>query len=65
PEAKWGKDVFCYTAKAHPMLSSSGDELLLTYAANSFEFSNVLNDARLYWPRFVRLTWPLNQLPEP
>jgi hypothetical protein len=55
PEAKWDKDVFCYSAKAHPMLAAAGDELLVTYAANSFEISNVLADARLYWPRFVRV----------
>jgi len=28
--------------------------LIITYAANSYELSGVINDARLYWPRFVR-----------
>ena len=55
PEAAWDKRIFCYAAKAHPMLASAPDELIVTYAANSFEFSQVVNDARLYWPRFVRV----------
>jgi len=53
PEASWNKNILCYTAKAQPMLASTGDELLVTYAANSSKFSDVLDDARLYWPRFV------------
>jgi len=53
----WDKKVFCYAAKAHPMLASSPDELIITYAANSFDFSQIINDTRLYWPRFVRLHW--------
>lgn len=55
PEARWNKQIFCYAAKAHPMLASKPDELIVTYAANSFSFSQVINDARLYWPRFVRV----------
>lgn len=55
PEATKGKNIFCYAAKAHPMLTSSPDELIVTYAANSFDFARVLDEARLYWPRFVRL----------
>ncbi len=56
PEAKTDRKAFCYAAKAHPE-ESSGDELLITYATNSFDFAHVLNDARLYWPRFVKVTW--------
>ena len=55
PEMAWGKQIFCYAAKAHPMLAARPDELMVTYAANSFQFDQVINDARLYWPRFVRL----------
>jgi len=58
PEMKWDKGIFCYAAKAHPMLSSAPDELLVTYAANAFDFAQVLDDARLYWPRFVRVKLP-------
>jgi len=58
PEAKWNRQVFCYAAKAHPMLSAATNELILTYAANSFDVAQVVNDARLYWPRFVSLKSP-------
>jgi hypothetical protein len=53
PEAGWKKGNFCYAGKAHPALSS-GDELMITYAANAGSLKDVLHDARLYWPRFVR-----------
>ena len=55
PEAGWDKRIFCYAAKAHPMLAAASDELIVTYAANSFDFADLVNDARLYWPRFVRV----------
>ena len=54
PEVKWNKRVFCYAGKAHPSLSS-GDELVISYAANSFSLADVINDARLYWPQLVRV----------
>jgi hypothetical protein len=54
PEAGWDKRNFCYAAKDHPELAGSG-ELLISYAANSFELSHVVADARLYWPRFIRV----------
>lgn len=54
PDVQIGKDVFCYAAKAHPEISGP-DELIITYAANSFDFGQVINDARLYWPKFVRV----------
>lgn len=56
PEAKWNRQIFCYAAKAHPMLTSATNEFIVTYAANSFDFTQLINDARLYWPRFVRIT---------
>ena len=54
PEVKWSKSIFCYAGKAHASLSSA-DELVISYAANSFSFAEVINDARLYWPRMVRV----------
>jgi hypothetical protein len=54
PEQAWPEKVFCYSAKAHPELTTAPDELIITYAANAWELANVLNDPRLYWPRFVR-----------
>jgi hypothetical protein len=55
PEMKYGPKVFCYSAKAHPMLATQPDELIVTYAANSLESTGTLVDPRLYWPRFVRV----------
>ena len=53
PEMDWPSKAFCYAAKAHPELTSNPDELLITYAANAWDFWNLFKDARLYWPRFV------------
>lgn len=55
PDKEWHKGAFSYAAKAHPELSTSPNELLVTYATNSNQFDDLLTDARLYWPRFVRL----------
>jgi Domain of unknown function (DUF4185) len=54
PEVKWDRRVFCYGARAH-VAESSGDEILVSYVANSFDFWHVAADARLYWPRFVEV----------
>lgn len=42
-----------YSAKAHPELA--GADLVLTYATNSFQFSDMVSDDSIYFPRFVRL----------
>ena len=55
PEMKISDKIFCYAGKAHPELATKSNELVVTYAANSFNFWDVLNDARLYWPRFIRV----------
>ncbi|MEO7296960.1 MAG: DUF4185 domain-containing protein [Verrucomicrobiota bacterium] len=55
PDMEISKKVFCYAAKGHPELAANPNELIVTYAANSFNFWEVLSDARLYWPRFVRV----------
>ncbi|MCC6485434.1 MAG: DUF4185 domain-containing protein [Armatimonadetes bacterium] len=54
PEKIWREGVFCYAAKAHPHLSAPG-ELVISYVANSSRFEDLFEDARLYWPRFVRV----------
>ncbi len=61
PEGKW-PGVFCYAGKAHPGLAQNPDELVISYAANAWNFLQVIDDARLYWPRFV--TVPLKNLGE-
>lgn len=46
---------FVYAAKAHPELG--GDALAVTYVSNTFaDFSVLVNDTSIYYPRFVRLT---------
>lgn len=55
PEMSRDKKLFCYGAKAHPGLSS-GQDLVVSYVVNSFDFWQVAREAKLYWPRFVRVT---------
>jgi hypothetical protein len=55
PEMKRDKKVFTYAGKAHAHLSS-GNDVVITYAVNAFELAPVINNADLYWPRFVRVT---------
>lgn len=56
PDMKFSPKVFCYAAKGHPELGTK-NELLISYAANSDSLSEVMNDIRLYWPRFIRVTF--------
>lgn len=56
PEMSRDKKLFCYAAKAHPALSSDRD-LVVSYVVNSFDFWQVAREAKLYWPRFVRVTF--------
>jgi len=57
PDKDWHEKTYSYAAKAHPELSDSPNELIVTYATNSMHFPDLFDDARLYWPRFVRLTF--------
>lgn len=54
PEPAAQKRYFAYSGKAHPEISSP-NELLVTYAVNSFQFGDLFSDPTLYWPRFVRV----------
>ena len=55
-DENWNSRYFYYAGKAHPELAAADNELILTYATNSEQPEDVLNDERLYWPRFVRVT---------
>lgn len=57
PEAEWDNSIFCYAAKAHAILSQTPDQLIITYIANSVDFDKTANDARLYRPRFLKVTF--------
>lgn len=53
PSEYYRPNAMIYAAKAHPQLA--GGDLLLTYASNSFRFSEMISDHSIYFPRFVRL----------
>lgn len=53
PPEKGHPHILIYAAKAHPQLT--GADLVLTYATNSTEFSELLSDLSIYFPRFVRV----------
>ncbi len=50
PESR-GPSPFVYAGKGHAELV--GADLLVTYVANSTDDQKLLDDATLYWPRFV------------
>lgn len=54
PEMSKDKGVFCYAAKAHPS-QGTDDTLLISYVVNAYDVGQVIADASLYWPRFVRV----------
>lgn len=54
PEMSRDKKLFCYSAKAHPN-QADDDELIISYVVNSYDVAQVLSDASLYWPRFIRV----------
>jgi len=60
PEMSRDKKLFCYAAKAHPN-QGADNELIISYVVNSYDVAQVLSDASLYWPRFVRV--PLESVP--
>jgi hypothetical protein len=55
PDKNWHEKAYSYAAKAHPELSKSPDELFITYATNSMNFPDLFDNARLYWPRFIKI----------
>lgn len=56
-----GGGAFAYNAKAHPVLSATG-ELLISYNINSMDTNmRIFKEGGIYYPRFVRLA--LDTLP--
>jgi len=47
-------NVMIYAGKAHPQLA--GADLVLTYATNTLDFTELFSDSLIYYPRFIRLT---------
>jgi len=54
PELKKSKNYFAYAAKGHAALSPAGG-LLISYIVNSHDFSELINDASIYRPKFIIL----------
>ena len=54
PEMARDKGVFSYAAKAHPW-AINGDELLVSYCVNTWEFARLFQDEKVYRPKFVRI----------
>jgi hypothetical protein len=52
PEMAKDKGVFTYAAKAHPW-AARGQELLVSYCVNSWEFARLFRDETVYRPKFV------------
>jgi len=48
------EDAFVYAGKGHPELA--GADLVVTYAANAWDFGDLIADPTLYYPPFVRFT---------
>ena len=57
PDPQRNPRIFCYAAKGR-ILPGTRNELLVSYATNSFEMlPDVTADAEIYQPRFVRVTF--------
>jgi hypothetical protein len=52
-----GGNLFAYDARLHPELSRHG-KLVLSYNVNSFAFQDLMDDVRIYRPRFVSVKLP-------
>jgi len=55
PEYAWDKDYFCYAAKAHPELALKKDDFIISYVCNAVDMDKLSSDARIYWPRFIKV----------
>lgn len=55
PDRSRREKTYSYAAKAHPELAEEPNELIVTYATNSMHFPDLMEDAGIYWPRFVRI----------
>lgn len=49
-------NVFCYSGKAQPQMSGE-NYFVLSYVCNSFVMNDVIEDATLYMPKFVRINY--------
>jgi hypothetical protein len=55
PEMGKDKGVFSYAGKCHPWLAN-GNELLISYCVNTWDFGRLFREDAVYRPRFVRVS---------
>jgi len=55
PEMAKDKGVFSYAGKAHAW-AANGNELLLSYCVNTWDFARLFRENDVYRPKFVRVT---------
>ncbi len=53
----WDKDTWCYAAKEHKEFARES-QVLITYACNSFNFSKLVANTKIYVPRAVLVPLP-------
>jgi len=58
-DPRYTPSIFCYAAKEHPELESSG-VLVFTYACNSLKEAEIFADTRLYRPELVEEKLPVH-----
>ncbi|XP_037051271.1 uncharacterized protein LOC119085116 [Bradysia coprophila] len=58
PEMIGKSNKFCYSGKAHPQMSGR-NHLVVSYVCNSFVMNEVIDDATMYMPKFVRINYQL------
>lgn len=56
PEMSTTPNTFCYSGKAHPQMSGR-NYLVVSYICNSFVMQEVIDDATMYMPKFVRINY--------
>lgn len=54
PEMAKDNGVFSYAAKAHPW-AAKGNELVISYCVNAWDFGRLFRDDAVYRPKFIRL----------
>ena len=57
PPERTQPNVMIYSAKMHPELSAPGYDVVATYCTNNTNFSTLVSDMSLYFPRFIRANW--------
>jgi hypothetical protein len=57
PPERSQANILIYSAKMHPELLAPGYDVVATYCTNSTNFSTLVSDMSLYFPRFIRARW--------